>query len=89
MAYPELYLNLNYDQKVIFAITIIMIVFIISIITKIKNKTRNIKKQQVNHNKTKNTLKIDYDTLINIYFKKQEFLGENNVRKAELIKMFS
>lgn len=89
MAYPELYLNLSYNQKVYFALTIIMIVLIISIITKIKNKTRNNKIQQVNHSKVKNTLKVDYDTVINLYFKKQEFLGENNVRKAELMKMFN
>lgn len=89
MAYPELYLILNYNQKVWFAISIIMIVLIISIIVKIKNKAKKNQVKQIRHQQPKNNFKVDYDAFIKTYFKKEEFLGENKNRKAELVKMFS
>lgn len=89
MIHEELYLNLNYNQKVIFAIAIVMIVLIISIITRIKNKAKIIKRRQVNRMKTKNNFKIDYNEFIKVNFKKQNFLYENRNRKAELIRMFN
>lgn len=89
MIHEELYLNLNYNQKVIFAIAIVMIVLIISIITRIKNKAKIIKRRQVNRMKTKNNFKIDYNEFIKVNFKKQDFLYENRNRKAELIRMFN
>lgn len=89
MIHEELYLNLNYNQKVIFAIAIVMIVLIISIITRIKNKAKIIKRRQVNRMKTKSNFKIDYNEFIKVNFKKQDFLYENRNRKAELIRMFN
>ena len=89
MAHPELYLNLNYNQKVIFAIAILMIVLIISIITRMNNKTKIVKRRQVNRMKTKNNFKIDYNEFIKVNFKKQDFLYENRNRQAELIRMFN
>lgn len=89
MIHEELYLNLNYDQKIIFAIAIVMIVLIISIITRIKNKAKIIKRRQVNRMKTKNNFKIDYNEFIKVNFKKQDFLYENRNRQAELIRMFN
>ncbi len=89
MIHEELYLNLNYNQKVIFAIAIVMIVLIISIIIKMKNKAKIIKSRQVNRMKTKNNFKIDYNEFIKVNFKKQDFLYENRNRKAELIRMFN
>lgn len=89
MIYEELYLNLSYNQKIIFSIAIVMIVLIISIITRIKNKAKIIKRRQVNRMKTKNNFKIDYNEFIKVNFKKQDFLYENRNRKAELIRMFN
>lgn len=89
MAYPELYLNLNYNQKVLFAIAIIMIVLTISIITKIKNKTKKYQIRHIRHIQSKNDFRIDYDVFIKTYFEKEDFLGENKNRKAELVRMFS
>ena len=89
MIYKELYLNLNYNQKIIFAIAIIMIVLIISIITKMKNKAKTIKSRQVNNIKTKNNFKIDYNEFIKANFEKQEFLYENKNRQAELIRLLN
>lgn len=40
MAHPELYLILNYNQKVIFAIVMIAIVILVQIVAKMKNKTQ-------------------------------------------------
>lgn len=89
MIHEELYLNLNYNQKVIFAIAILMIVLIISIITRMNNKTKIVKRRQVNRMKTKNNFKIDYNEFIKVNFKKQDFLYENRNRQAELIRMFN
>lgn len=89
MIHEELYLNLNYNQKVIFAIAIIMIVLIISIITKMKNKTKIIKSRQVNNAKQKNYLKIDCDAFIKEKFKNPEYLFENQNRVSELIRLLN
>jgi len=89
MIHEELYLSLNYNQKVIFAIAILMIVLIISIITRMNNKTKIVKRRQVNRMKTKNNFKIDYNEFIKVNFKKQDFLYENRNRQAELIRMFN
>lgn len=89
MIHEELYLSLNYNQKVIFALAILMIVLIISIITRMNNKTKIVKRRQVNRMKTKNNFKIDYNEFIKVNFKKQDFLYENRNRQAELIRMFN
>lgn len=40
MAHPEIYLNLSYNQKVLFSIAIVAIVIIIQIITKLKEQKK-------------------------------------------------
>lgn len=89
MIHEELYLSLNYNQKVIFAIAILMIVLIISIITKMNNKNKIVKRRQVNRMKTENNFKIDYNEFIKVNFKKQDFLYENKNRTAELIRLLN
>ena len=46
MIYEELYLNLNYNQKLILAIAIVAIFMLVQIVTRIKNKTKKCKRQQ-------------------------------------------
>lgn len=68
MAHKELYLNLNYNQKLILAIIIVSIFILVQIVTKIKNKAKKCKKQQIIHKQIKmpNWAKIiaNYDSFI-------------------------
>lgn len=82
MIYPEIYLNLTYSQKVIFAICIIIAVTICIIITKIKNKTPKRTKRQI----IPLTANFDLYEYI-IKNKKIEFIGQNKVYKNELKRM--
>lgn len=47
MIHEELYLNLNYNQKLMCAIAIIGLVLLIQIVVRIKNKTKKCKRQQI------------------------------------------
>lgn len=87
MIHPEVYLNLTYNQKILFSLLLISAVIIISILAKMKKRT-NIKKHVISK-KNKNSFSIDYDKLIKTYFKKQDFLYENKNRKAELIRLLN
>lgn len=72
MAYPELYLNLNYNQKIIFSITIIAIVIIIQILTKLKNKTQKKCNRQIIYQRPKKTFSAR-----NFISNYDEFISEN------------
>lgn len=87
MIYEELYLNLNYNQKLILAIAIVAIFILVQIIAKIKNKTKKCKRQQIIHQRCKNQFSIDYDKFINANFENITYLYENKNRKSELIRM--
>lgn len=47
MIYEELYLNLNYNQKLILAIAIVAIFILVQIVARMKNKTKKCKRQQI------------------------------------------
>lgn len=47
MIHEELYLNLNYNQKLMCAIAIVAIFILIQIIARIKNKAKKCKRQQI------------------------------------------
>lgn len=79
MIYPEMYLNLTYNQKVIFAICVIIFVSICVILTKMKNKARKTIKKQIIYLKTN----LDLFEYI-IKDKKIEFIGQNKMYKNEL-----
>ena len=82
MAHPELYIPMNYQGKVIFGITLMIIVLSIQIIARIKNKKqKNIKKQI-----TRKCIKIDLNEYI-VANLKQEFIGQKRMFINELIKM--
>lgn len=82
MIYPELYLNLSYNQKVIFAIGIIIAVLIINIVARMKNKTQKRTRKQITHK----VVQIDlYDYLTSKM--KQEYIGQKKVIFNELVKM--
>ena len=87
MAHPELYLILNDKQKIIFAIAMIVIVILVQIVTRIKNKAKKYKRQQITHQRCKNVFSIDYDKFINTNFENITYLYENKNRKSELLKM--
>ena len=87
MIHPELYLNLPYNQKILFSLILISAVIIISIFSKMK-KRANINKH-VSYKRNKNSFSIDYDKFIKANFKKQEYLFENKNRKAELIRLLN
>lgn len=53
MIYEELYLNLNYNQKLILAIAIVAIFILVQIIAKMKNKAKKCKRQQIIYKKHK------------------------------------
>lgn len=46
MIHEELYLNLNYTQKLILTIAIVAIFILVQIIVRMKNKTKKCKRQQ-------------------------------------------
>lgn len=87
MAHPELYLNLNYNQKVICAVVIVGLVILVQIVTRIKNKQQKRTSKQVICKRPKNTFSIDYDKFINANFEKITYLYENKNRKSELVRM--
>lgn len=87
MAYPELYLNLNYNQKVICAVVIVGLVILVQIIARIKNKQQKKESKQVIYKRPKNTFSIDYDKFINANFEKITYLYENKNRKSELVRI--
>lgn len=89
MIHEELYLNLNYNQKVIFAIAIVMIVLIISIITRMKNKTKKSNRRQITRKKVKHTFTIDCEEFVKVNFEKQDYLFENQNRVSELIRLLN
>lgn len=72
MAYPELYLNLNYNQKVICAIVIVGLVILVQIIARIKNKTQKRTSKQVTCQRNKKT--FNPANFISNY---NEFITEN------------
>jgi lipopolysaccharide export LptBFGC system permease protein LptF len=72
---------------VTFFISAVVLVIMSEIATRIKNKTKKCKRQQVNHKSSKNSFKIDYDEFIRVNFKKQEYLFENRNRRAELVRL--
>ena len=81
MAHPELYIPMNYQGKVIFGITLMIIVLSIQIIARIKNKKqKNIKKQI-----TRKCIKIDYSAFV-ISKMEQEFIGYRKMLLNELIR---
>lgn len=86
MAHPELYLNLNYNQKIIFAILLIAAVILIQIIARTKNKAKKTHRKQVNK---KITFTVDCEEFMKKYFKEQEFLYENKNRQAELRRLLN
>lgn len=53
MAYPELYLNLSYNQKVICAVVIVVLVLILQSIARMKNKTQKKTSKQVTYQRPK------------------------------------
>lgn len=87
MIHPEVYLNLTYNQKILFSLLLISAVIIISILAKMKKRANT--KKHVTSKKNKNSFSIDYDKFIKAYFKKQDFLYENKNRKAELIRLLN
>lgn len=87
MAYPELYLNLNYNQKVICAVVIVGLVILVQIIARIKNKQQKRTSKQIIYKRPKNTFSIDYDKFINENFENITYLYENKNRKSELVRM--
>ena len=87
MIHEELYLNLSYNQKVIFSIVIIAVVVLISIVAKMKK--RKSAKQPVRTKKIRRTISVDCNNFINANFKKQDFLFENKNRTAELIRLLN
>jgi len=79
MIHPEIYVNLTYNQKVYFAIIILILTGVSIIVTKMKNKPKKVKRQQtICHN-----IKFDiYEYLMQDF--KQEFIGQYKVYKNEL-----
>lgn len=72
MIYEELYLNLNYNQKLILAIAIIAIFILVQIVAIMKNKTKKCKRQQVIYQKHKKA--FNPANFISNY---NEFVAEN------------
>lgn len=72
MIYEELYLNLNYNQKLMCAIAIIGLVLLIQIIVRIKNKQQKRKNKQVTCQRTKKV--FNARNFISNY---DEFITEN------------
>lgn len=72
MAHPELYPILTYNQKVIFSITIIAIVILIQIITKLKNKAQKKCGKQIIYQRPKKAFCVR-----NFISNYDEFIAEN------------
>lgn len=75
------------NSMMIILVAIVIIYFILEIVTKIKNKTKKCKRQQITHQRCKNQFSIDYDKFINANFENITYLYENKNRKSELIRM--
>ena len=87
MAHPELYLILNDNQKIIFAIAMIAIVILVQIVAKMKNKAQKRTSKQITCQRPKNVFSIDYDEFVNANFEKVTYLYENKNRVAELVRL--
>ena len=72
MIYEELYLNLNYNQKLMCAIAIIGLVLLIQIVVRIKNKQQKRTSKQVIYQRPK---KVFYPR--NFISNYDEFITEN------------
>lgn len=72
MIYEELYLNLNYNQKLILAIAIVAIFILVQIIAKMKNKTQKRTSKQVICQRPKKTFSAR-----NFISNYDEFIKEN------------
>lgn len=72
MAYPELYLNLNYNQKVICAVVIVGLVILVQIIARIKNKQQKRTSKQITCQRSKKV--FNARNFISNY---DEFIAEN------------
>ena len=79
MVYEEMYLNLTYNQKVVFAICVIAFVLICIIVTKMKNKTKKTIRQQI----IPHTINFDLYKYI-VENKEVEFIGQNKVYENEI-----
>lgn len=75
------------NSMMIILVAIVIIYFMLEIVTKIKNKTKECKRQQITHQRCKNQFSIDYDKFINANFENITYLYENKNRKSELIRM--
>lgn len=75
------------NSMMIILVAIVIIYFMLEIVTKIKNKTKKCKRQQITHQRCKNQFSIDYDKFINANFENITYLYENKNRKSELIRM--
>lgn len=82
MAYPELYLNLNYNQKVMCAIAIIGLVILVQIVTTMKNKTKKVTRKQITHRYAK--IDLCRNLVANT---QQDFIGERKLIFNELVRM--
>ena len=79
MIYPELYLGLNYNEKIIFAIAMIVAVYICLIRTRMKNKTQKRKTRQVIYVKQQN------ENYVRLFANmKEEYLGQRKNILTEL-----
>lgn len=82
MIHPEIYLNLSYNQKVVFVIILLTITTIVLIVTKMKNKPKKRKRKQI----ICPNIKFDiYEYLMQNF--EQEFLGQRKLIINELKKM--
>lgn len=75
------------NSMMIILLAIVIIYFMLEIVTKMKNKTKKCKRQQITHQRCKNQFSIDYDKFINANFENITYLYENKNRKSELIRM--
>ena len=75
------------NSMMIILVAIVIIYFMLEIVTKIKNKTKKCKRQQITHQRCKNQFSINYDKFINANFENITYLYENKNRKSELIRM--
>lgn len=79
MIHPELYLNLNYEQKINVAVIIVTIAIICVIVTKIKNKAKITNRKQV----TRPTIQFDLYSFLMQDFN-EEFIGKRKAYKNEI-----
>ncbi len=75
------------NSMMIILLAIVIIYFMLEIVTKMKNKTKKCKRQQITHQRCHNQFSIDYDKFINANFENITYLYENKNRKSELIRM--